>query len=168
MISAPVLALPNFHKQFTLETDACETGMGAVLMQDHKPIAYFSKAMGMKYQALSTYEKELMALVAAVQRWRHYLQHSKFVIRTDHESLKHLLSQKLTHNLQHKSLCKLLGLDYEIQYQKGKANQAADALSRRTPVEVAELHALTSILPTWVQELTDSYLNDQFANNLIE
>jgi hypothetical protein len=105
MCSSPVLALPNFQQPFILETDACETGMGAVLMQNKQPIAYYSKAMGVKYQALSTYEKELMALVSAVQKWRHYLQNGRFVIRTDHESFKHLLSQKLTHSLQQKSLC---------------------------------------------------------------
>lgn len=82
--------------------------------------AYDSKAPGVKHQALSTYEKELLALVAAVQKWQHYLQSGRFLIQTDHESLKHLLSQRFTHNLQQKSLCKLFGLDYEIQYKKGK------------------------------------------------
>lgn len=55
---------PIFNqKPFTLETDACDTGMGAVLMQNQQPVAYFSKAMEVKYQSLSTYDKELMALV---------------------------------------------------------------------------------------------------------
>jgi RNase H-like domain found in reverse transcriptase/Reverse transcriptase (RNA-dependent DNA polymerase) len=91
--TAPVLAMPNFTQPFVLETDASDQGMGVVLMQEKRPIAYMSKALGTKNQALSTYEKELMALLAAVQKWRHYLQGKPFIIKTDHISLKHLLEQ---------------------------------------------------------------------------
>jgi RNase H-like domain found in reverse transcriptase len=73
MSTTPVLALPNFSKPFVLETDASDKGIGAVLMQDRKPIAYLSKSLGIKNQLLSTYEKEFMALLIAVQKWRHYL-----------------------------------------------------------------------------------------------
>jgi RNase H-like domain found in reverse transcriptase len=71
-------------------------------------------------------------LLTVVHKWRHYIQGMSFVIKTDHISLKHLLEQRLTHTLQHKGLCKLLDLDYVIQYKKGVENKAADALSRRT------------------------------------
>lgn len=131
MCSAPVLAMPDFSLPFILETDASDKGLGAVLMQGKRPIAYLSKALGIKNQGLSTYEKEFMALLTAVQKWRHYLQGGPFIIKTDHMSLKHLLEQRLTHTLQHKGLCKLLGLDYIVQYKKGALNLAADALSRR-------------------------------------
>ena len=69
MASTPVLRLPDFNKQFTIESDACNSGIGAVLTQEGQPLAYFSKALGTKGQAMSTYEKELMALVAAVKKW---------------------------------------------------------------------------------------------------
>ena len=69
MTRTPVLALPNFQEPFTIETDACHDGIGAVLMQQGQPIAYLSKALGEKHKALSIYEKEFLALIMAVERW---------------------------------------------------------------------------------------------------
>jgi RNase H-like domain found in reverse transcriptase len=108
MCTAPVLAMPDFSKSFTLETDASDKGIEAVLIQGKRPIAFMSKALGIKNQQLSTYENEFLALLTTVQRWRHYLQGMPFVIKTDHISLKHLLDQRLTHTLQHNGLCKLM------------------------------------------------------------
>jgi hypothetical protein len=130
LITAPVLALPDFSKNFTIETDASDKGIGAVLMQNGHPIAYLSKALGIKTQAMSTYEKECMAILLVVNKWKPYLQHKEFTILTDHRSLTHLEEQKLTSGLQHKVI-KLLGLQYRIQYKKGNDNGAADALSRQ-------------------------------------
>ena len=65
-----VLALPNFADPFVVETDACATGVGAVLMQHGRPIAFLSKAMGPQHQQLSIYEKEFLALIMAVEKWR--------------------------------------------------------------------------------------------------
>jgi RNase H-like domain found in reverse transcriptase len=104
MCSALVLALPNFNVPFIIETNASDLGMGAVLMQGRRPIAFLSKALGVKNKLLSTYEKELLALLTAVQKWRHYLQGQSFIIKTDHLSLKFLLEQKLTHAPQHKKV----------------------------------------------------------------
>ena len=95
LISAPILVLLDFSKPFTIETDASSTGVGAVLSQDNHPVAYISKALGPKTQALSTYEKECMALIWAVTKWKSYLQHQEFNIVTDHKSLIHLGEQKL-------------------------------------------------------------------------
>jgi hypothetical protein len=68
LTSAPVLSLPDFSKEFVVETDACDTGIGAVLMQQCHPIAYLSKALSKKSQTLSTYEKECLALILAVDK----------------------------------------------------------------------------------------------------
>jgi hypothetical protein len=76
------------------------------------------------------------------------LQGKPFIIKTDHISLKHLLEQRLTHSLQHKGLCKLLGLEYTVQYKKGVKNKAADALSRRLEEDKEELNAVTEIVPS--------------------
>jgi len=71
--SAPVLATPDFSKPFSLETDACANGVGAVLMQSGHPLSYISKPLGPKSAGLSTYEKEYMAILLAVEQWRSYL-----------------------------------------------------------------------------------------------
>lgn len=80
LVQAPVLALPNFQKPFILETDASDIGFGAVLMQDNHPIAYLSKDVCAKNQSMSTYEKECLAIILAVDKWRSYLQHQEFII----------------------------------------------------------------------------------------
>ena len=96
MVTAPVLALPDFSKTFVVEINASSLGIGAVLMQEGHPIAYFSKALSSRQQALSTYEKELMVMVLAAEKWRPYLLGRYFIIKTDHFSLKYLMEQKLT------------------------------------------------------------------------
>ncbi|KAJ1685411.1 hypothetical protein LUZ63_016801 [Rhynchospora breviuscula] len=136
MTQAPVLAMPDFTKPFTIETDACDKSIGAVLMQGKKPIAYISKSLGVKSQGLSTYEKEFLALLTA----------------------------RIHHSMQQKGLCKLLGLDYKIEYKRGVENVVADALSRREQ----EVIAVSEVIPTWVEELKQSYVGDEWISNLKE
>lgn len=124
LVQAPVLALPDFSKTFVIETDASDKGVGAVLMQEGHPIAFISKALGKRAQALSTYEKECLAILLAVEKWRSYLQHHEFTIQTDHRSLAHLSEQRLTTKMQHKAFLKLMGLQYQIRYKKGCDNMA--------------------------------------------
>ena len=78
MIKAPVLALPDFNSLFVVESDACSTGIGAVLSQLGRPVAFFSKALSMKHQALSVYEKEMLAILLAVKKWNSYLMGRHF------------------------------------------------------------------------------------------
>lgn len=136
LVTAPVLALPDFSTPFMIETDASDTGIGAVLMQRGHPLAFLSKTLGPKSRGLSTYEKEYMAILTAVQQWRPYLQQSEFVILTDHKSLSQLNEQRLHTSWQHKVFTKLLGLQYTIHYRKGTENKVADALSRRATTEL--------------------------------
>jgi hypothetical protein len=95
LITAPVLALPDFSLQFVIDTDACDVGIGAVLSQQGHPLAFVSRALGPRNRALSVYEKEYLAILLAVQQWRPYLQLGEFIIRTDHKSLTHLADQCL-------------------------------------------------------------------------
>ncbi|MCH81804.1 hypothetical protein A2U01_0002597 [Trifolium medium] len=149
LTSAPVLALPDFSKNFLIECDASGGGIGAILMQEKKPIAYFSKALGVRNLTKSAYEKELMAVVLAIQHWRPYLLGRKFVVSTDQKSLKQLLQQRIVTAEQQNWTAKLLGYDFEIVYKQGKLNKGADALSRIH--EGGELRAMNSQLK-WLQE----------------
>ncbi|MCH80314.1 Ty3/gypsy retrotransposon protein, partial [Trifolium medium] len=149
LTTAPVLALPNFSKNFVIECDASGGGIGAILMQDKRPIAYFSKALGVRNLTKSAYEKELMAVVLAIQHWRPYLLGRRFVVSTDQKSLKQLLQQKIVTAEQQNWAAKLMGYDFEIVYKQGKLNKGADALSRM--YEGIEINTMSSQLK-WVQE----------------
>ena len=123
MTQAPVLALPEFSQPFILETDACAYGISVVLMQEGMPISYFSKTIGPKAAALSTYDKEVMAIIEALKHWKHYFAASSLIIRTDQQSLKYIQEQKLTEGIQHKLLVKLLGCNFKIEYKQGKTTR---------------------------------------------
>lgn len=84
MTKLPVLALSDYTKLFIIEFDASGKGLGVVLMQEGHTIAFWSKGLSHKNQALSTYENELMAVVLAILKWRYYLLRRHFLIRTDH------------------------------------------------------------------------------------
>jgi hypothetical protein len=90
---APLLQLSDFNKTFELECDANGIGLGGVLLQDGKPIAYFSEKLSGPILNYSTYDKELYALVRILETWHHYLWPKEFVIHSDHESLNHIHSQ---------------------------------------------------------------------------
>lgn len=93
LCAAPVLGLPDFSQPFHIETDVSGTGVGAVLLQNGHPLAFISKTLGPRNLGLSAYEKEYLAILLAVEQWRHYLLQSEFVIHTDHRSLTHLNEQ---------------------------------------------------------------------------
>lgn len=164
--TAPVLALPNFQKPFSIETDASGVGIGAVLQQEGHPLAFVSKALGVANMGLSTYEKEYLAILLAVDHWRAYLQHAEFLILTDHRSLSHLNAQRLHTPWQQKVFTKLLGLQYQIVYKKGTDNNAADALSRR-PHPEGDLFAISSATPVWLQQVISGYQDDPEALKLL-
>ncbi|XP_062075982.1 uncharacterized protein LOC133780122 [Humulus lupulus] len=130
MTTTPVLHLPDFSKTFVVETDASNVGIGGVLMQEGHPLAFFSKKLGPKFATASTYSKEMRAIVEAVTKWRQYLLGRHFIIRTDHRSLKELLTQVIQTPEQQQFLHKLMGYQFSIEYKMGKQNSAADALSR--------------------------------------
>ncbi|XP_062083589.1 uncharacterized protein LOC133789956, partial [Humulus lupulus] len=128
---APLLALPNFSNTFEVECDASGIGIGAVLMQDGRPLAYFSEKLSGAALNYPTYDKELYALVRALETWQHYLWPKEFVIRTDHESLKHLKGQHKLNKRHARWVEFIETFPYVIRYKQGKENVVADALSRR-------------------------------------
>lgn len=112
LVIASMLALPDFSKQFIVETDASATGIRAVLMQAGHPITYLSKSLAPRNLGLSAYEKECLALLLVADHWRPYLQHSEFVIRTDQRSLLNLTDQCLNTPIQQRAFTKLVGLRF--------------------------------------------------------
>lgn len=167
LTTAPVLTLPNFDKPFVLETDASDKGIGAVLQQDGHPIAYVSRALGPKNQGLSTYEKESLAILMAIDYWKAYLQTAEFEIRTDQRSLVHLDDHRLNSYWQQKAMSKLMGLQYRICYKKGTTNYAADALSRAPVHSTTDIMAISISQPTWLAHLQDSYQEDSATQKLL-
>jgi Zn-finger domain-containing protein len=93
LTNAPLLQLPDFNKMFKLECYASGIGLGGVLLQEGKPVAYFSEKINGAALNYSTYDKELFALVRTIETWQHYLWHREFIIHSDHESLKHIQRQ---------------------------------------------------------------------------
>ena len=135
MTQARVRATLEFNILFTIETDASNTTIGAVLLQSSRPIAFFSKQLCPRLQRASTYVHELHAITNTVRKWRHYLLGHSFIILTHHQSLKDLMSQVIQTLEQQVYLSKLLGFDYTIQYKFGSSNVVTDALARipKTP-----------------------------------
>jgi len=127
----PILTVPDFSKTFTVETDASSKGLGVVLLQEGKPLAFWSQALSERSQNKSVYERELMAVVQAIHKWKHYLMGSHFIVVTDQKSLRFLNDQRLLTEEQFKWASKLIGFDFEITYRPGKENTVADALSRK-------------------------------------
>jgi hypothetical protein len=154
-----VLGILDFSKPFAIETDASQYGVGAVLLQNGHPLAYVRKPLGVKTQGLSTYEKEYLAVLIAVEQWRSYLQLSEFIIYTDQKALIHLNDQRLHTVWQQRVFTKLLGLQYRVVYKKGSDNGAADALSRRVHHE--ELcSAISVVTPQWCEDIVKGYQED--------
>ncbi|GKD16077.1 putative reverse transcriptase domain-containing protein, partial [Tanacetum coccineum] len=130
LCSALILALPEGSENFVVYCDASHKGLGAVLMQREKVIAYASRQLKIHEKNYTTHDLELGAVVFALKMWRHYLYGTKCVVFTDHKSLQHILDQKELNMRQHRWLELLSDYDCEIRYHPGKANVVADALSR--------------------------------------
>lgn len=129
--STPLLSLPNFEDIFEIECDASGIGIRAILIQEQKPIMYFSEKLNGAALNYPTYDKELYALVRALQTWQHYLWPKEFVIHIVHESLKHLKGQDKLNRRHAKWVEFIESFPYVIRYKSGKENIVADALSKR-------------------------------------
>ncbi|GKD82748.1 putative reverse transcriptase domain-containing protein [Tanacetum coccineum] len=131
---APILALPEGNDNFVIYCDASLQGLGAVLMQKEKVIAYASRQLKPHEENYTTHDLELGAVVFALKIWRHYLYGTKCTVFTDHKILQHILHHKEL-NLRQRCWLELLAdYDCEIRYHPGKANVIADALSRKEPL----------------------------------
>ena len=130
-----VLALPNVDKTFIVECDASDYGVGGVLLQEQedgkrRPISYFSKHMSKAEMNYSVSERELLSIVLNIEHNRHYLYGREFVVSTDHQPLKWLLTVKDPASRLARWIIRLEEYTFRIHYKKGKSNGGADGLSR--------------------------------------
>ncbi|GJZ58399.1 putative reverse transcriptase domain-containing protein [Tanacetum coccineum] len=131
LCSAPILALPEGSDDFIIYCDASIKGLGVVLMQREKLIAYASRQLKIHEKNYTTHDLEHRTVVFSLKLWRHYLYGTKCTVFTDHKSLQHILNQKELNMRQRRWLELLSDYDCEIRYHSGKANVVADTLSRK-------------------------------------
>jgi hypothetical protein len=131
LTTSPVLAQPDSSKPFDVYCDASGTGVGCLLMQDNRVIAYASRALKPHEQNYPTHDLELAAVVHALKMWRHYLMGTHCNIFTDHKSLKYIFTQADLNMRQRRWLELIKDYDLEVHYHPGKSNVVADALSRK-------------------------------------
>ncbi|GKC52105.1 putative reverse transcriptase domain-containing protein [Tanacetum coccineum] len=135
LCSAPILDLPEGSENFIFYYDASHKGLGVVLMQNKKVIAYASRQLKIHEKNYTTYDLDLGAVVFALKIWTHYLYGTKCAVFTDHKSLQHILDQKELNMRQRRWLKLLSDFDYEIRYHSGKENVMANTLSRKERIK---------------------------------
>ncbi|KAJ0556778.1 putative nucleotidyltransferase, Ribonuclease H [Helianthus annuus] len=148
LCGAPILSLPDGTDDFVVYCDASHQGLGCVLMQRDKVIAYASRQLKVHEKNYTTHDLELGAVVFALKIWRHYLYGTRCTIFTDHKSLQHIFDQKELNMRQRRWVELLNDYDCEIKYHPGKANVVADALSRKERVKTLRVRALGLTIQT--------------------
>ena len=139
LTTSPVLVVPTGGVRYVVYTDASRLGLGCVLMQEGRVVAYGSRQLKTHEQNYPTHDLELATIVFALKIWRCYLYGEQFEVFSDHKSLKYLFTQKEL-NLRHRRWMEFLeDYDFTLQYHPGKVNVVADALSRKTHGLVASL-----------------------------
>ncbi|GKC61303.1 reverse transcriptase domain-containing protein [Tanacetum coccineum] len=165
LCEAPILALPEGNDDFVVYCDASLQGLGAVLMQKEKVIAYASRQLKPHEENYTTHDLELGAVVFALKIWRHYLYGTRCTVFTDHKSLQHILHQKELNMRQRRWLELLADYDCEIRYHPGKANVVADALSRKERIKPLRVRSLIMTLhpklPTQILEAQTEAIKEE-------
>ncbi|KAL0308948.1 UNVERIFIED_CONTAM: Transposon Ty3-G Gag-Pol polyprotein [Sesamum radiatum] len=166
LTSTPILVLPSGSGGYVVYTDALKQGLGCVLMQNGKVIAYTSHQLRTDELNYPRHDLELAAIVHALKIWRHYLFGEEFQIFTDHKSLKYILTQKEL-NLRQRRWIKLLkDYDCTIDYHPRKANVVADALSRKSSGTLANLGSHNLILLLEMRSMNTKLEVDQMVGLL--
>ena len=140
LTTTPILTLPDIHQNFIVYCDASRQGLGCILMQDDKVVAYASRQLKKHEENYPTHDFELATVVHALKIWRQYLIGNKCEIFTDHKSLKYIFTQPDLNLRQRRWLELIKDYDLSVQYHLGKANVVTDALSRK-----AYCHHMTTL-----------------------
>ncbi|GJZ55195.1 putative reverse transcriptase domain-containing protein [Tanacetum coccineum] len=151
LCDAPILSLPDGVEDFVVYCDASNQGLGCVLMQRNKVIAYASRQLKIHEKNYTTHDLELGAVVFALKTWRHYLYGTKSVIYTDHKSLQHIFDQKELNMRQRRWIELFSDYECEIRYHPGKANVVADAFSRKERVKPKRIRAMAMTIRSRVK-----------------
>ncbi|KAL2243599.1 UNVERIFIED_CONTAM: Transposon Tf2-12 polyprotein [Sesamum indicum] len=166
LTSNPILVLPSGSGGYIVYTDASKQGLGCVLIQSRKVIAYASRQLKNHELNYPTHDLELAAIVHALKIWRHYLYGEKFQILTDHKSLKYILTQKELNLRQRRWIELLKDYDCTIDFHPGKANVVADALSRKSSSTLANLGSHNQTLLLEMRSMNTKLEVDQVAGLL--
>jgi transposase InsO family protein len=156
LMNTPILRNADNSLPFEVQTDASETGIGAVLQQKSEdgilPVAYMSRKLNAAEQNYSVHERELLAVVDSLREWRSYLLGHRFIVKTDHRPLQHLQTQPQLSRRQARWVIFLQEYDFDWEYVTGPSNRAADSLSRQNfpPVHATwdNLHDIAKSVPT--------------------
>jgi hypothetical protein len=160
LTTTPVLVLPNVHKPFSVYCDASYTELGCVLMQEGRVVAYSPRQLKVHEKNYPAHDLELAAVVHALKTWRHYLYGQKCDIYTDHKSLKYIFTQSELNMRQRRWLELIKDYVLEIHYHPGKANVVADALSRKSQVNMLAAHSMSFELAKEFDRLSLGFLNN--------
>jgi hypothetical protein len=117
-------------------------------------------------QRLSTYEKEFLVVLMAVDKWNNYFNRHPFIIQNDHKCLYHLQDQNMSNEMQRKAMIKFVGLQFKFQYKKGSDNKVVDALSR--VAQAFSIQGTSAMVKVWIQEVINSYVVDDTAQSLLQ
>ncbi|KAI3759605.1 hypothetical protein L6452_07536 [Arctium lappa] len=167
LCEAPILTLPEGSEDFVVYSDASKMGLGCMLMQRGKVIAYASRQLKIHEQNYPTHDLELAAVVFALKLWRHYLYGTKCTLYTDHKSLKYVFDQKELNMRQRRWLELLKDYDCELLYHPGKANVVADALSRKNySGSIRATHLRIELVSSLVEKIKTSQMEALLEENL--
>jgi hypothetical protein len=160
LTTTPVLVLPDVHKPFSVYCNTCYTGLGCVLMQEGRVVAYSSRQLKVHEKNYPIHDLELAVVVHALKTWRHYLYGKKCDVYTDHKSLKYIFTQSELNMRQRRWLELIKDYELEILYHPGKANVVADALSRKSQVNLMVAHPMPYDLAKEFNRLSLEFLNN--------
>eukprot|EP00253_Pinus_taeda_P017484 PITA_17484 len=133
-----------------------------------RPISFESRPVKGKFIHKAIYEKEMLAILHALKKWKPCLIGRHFKVKTDHDSLKYFLEQILSYEEKQKWVTKMLGYDFEIIYKKGKQNVVSNALSKKDDDVEALLCSISIIQPNWINEAREEWKNDEEMWALIQ